>query len=105
LDAIAKNEEIRGIIKTSALSKEKNSVGCHDPFLEKMKRTLCVRLEDGHEDVIEPHKEVRKDMQKKTKQTKIMPSFTKSSVSPSAIYSTLLNHPDTFQPRTQTSFQ
>jgi len=48
LDGINTNEEIRGIIKTRAPTKEKNfCVSCHDPFLENKRRALCVQLEEG----------------------------------------------------------
>jgi hypothetical protein len=45
-------------------------------------------------------KERYKDMQKKAKQSKIASFFTKYSVSPSAMYCRLFDHPDIFQPVT-----
>lgn len=47
-DGINTNEEIRGIIKTRAPSKERNfCICCHDPSLKNMRRALCVGLEEG----------------------------------------------------------
>jgi hypothetical protein len=71
-----------------------------DHFMER-----CLKFKREMEAVMATYKDVYKDMQKKAKQPKIAAFFTRSSVSPSAMYSVSFSHPDNFQPGTPTSSQ
>jgi hypothetical protein len=53
---------------------------------------------------MESCKEMYEESQKKAKQSKIMPFFTESYVSPSAVHFTLFDHPNNFQLGTPVSF-
>jgi hypothetical protein len=71
-----------------------------DHFLER-----CLKYKRYMKAVMAPYKVVYKDMQKKAKQLNITSFLTKSSVSPYDVHSMSFDHPDNFQPGTQTSSQ
>ena len=80
------NEDIRGIIKTTAPSKGKIFVSTvMSPSLKTWEGSCVYGWKETT--VISPYKELHMDKQEKTKQSKITSSFTKSSVSSSTIHS------------------